>query len=119
MIKHQIVADPRVANDLKEARDFLNSRRKGLGSKFLKEYKVLLKTLQSNPDFQVRYKNIHCLPLKTFKYMVILLLISLAKQFTYTLYFQLTKILINIGCKLLKTFLNEMSFFIGVLSTLL
>lgn len=70
MIKYQIVADPRVANDLKEARDFLNSRRKGLGSKFLKEYKVLLKTLQSNPDFQVRYKNIHCLPLKTFKYMV-------------------------------------------------
>ena len=55
---------------MKEARDFLNSRRKGLGSKFLKEYKVLLKTLQSNPDFQVRYKNIHCLPLKTFKYMV-------------------------------------------------
>lgn len=55
MIKYQIVADPRVANDLKEARDFLNSRRKGLGSKFLKEYKVLLKTLQSNPDFQVRY----------------------------------------------------------------
>ena len=70
MIKYQIVADPRVANDLKEARDFLNSRRKGLGSKFLKEYKVLLKTLQSNPDFQVTYKNIHCLPLKTFKYMV-------------------------------------------------
>ena len=70
MIKYQIVADPRVANDLKEARDFLNSRRKGLGSKFLKEYKVLLKTLQSNPDFQVRYKNIQCLPLKTFKYMV-------------------------------------------------
>ena len=48
MIKYQIVADPRVANDLKEARDFLNSRRKGLGSKFLKD----------------------CLPLKTFKYMV-------------------------------------------------
>jgi len=36
MIKYQIVADPRVANDLKKARDFLNSRRKGLGSKFLK-----------------------------------------------------------------------------------
>ena len=47
MIKYQIVADPRVASDLKEARDFLTSRRKGYGSKFLKEYKALLKTLQS------------------------------------------------------------------------
>jgi hypothetical protein len=54
MIKYQIVADPRVASDLKEARDFLTSRRKGYGSKFLKEYKALLKTLQSNPEFQVR-----------------------------------------------------------------
>lgn len=70
MKKYTIVADPRVADDLKEARDFLNSRRKGFGTKFLKEYRSFLKTLQTNPDFQVRYKDIHCLPLKTFKYMV-------------------------------------------------
>ena len=70
MKKNTVVADPRVVNDLKEARDFLNSKRKGFGTKFLTEYRAFLKTLQSNPDFQVRYKDIHCLPLKTFKYMV-------------------------------------------------
>jgi len=70
MKKYTVVADPRVVNDLKEARDFLNSKRKGFGTKFLTEYRAFLKTLQSNPDFQVRYKDIHCLPLKTFKYMV-------------------------------------------------
>ncbi len=70
MKKYTVVADPRVADDLKEARDFLNARRKGFGTKFLTEYRSFLKTLQTNPDFQVRYKNIHCLPLKSFKYMV-------------------------------------------------
>lgn len=55
---------------MQEARDFLNSRRKGYGSKFLKEYRDFLKALQTYPSFQIRYKNIRCFPLKTFKYMV-------------------------------------------------
>lgn len=70
MKKYKIVADPRVAIDLKEARDFLNSKRKGYGKKFLKEYRAFLTTMQTNPLFQIRYNEIHCLPLKTFKYMV-------------------------------------------------
>jgi mRNA-degrading endonuclease RelE of RelBE toxin-antitoxin system len=70
MKKYTIVADPRVADDLKEARDFLNSRRKGFGAKFLTEYRNTLKSLQNNPLFQIRYKEVHCLPMKTFKYMI-------------------------------------------------
>ena len=37
--KYTIVADPRVKEDLKEARDFLNSKRKGFGTKFLADYR--------------------------------------------------------------------------------
>lgn len=70
MAKFSIVADPKVKNDLTEARDFLNSRRKGLGKKFLSEYRNSLKSLQINPNFQIRYNDIHCLPMKTFKYMI-------------------------------------------------
>lgn len=70
MKKYKIVADPSVAIDLKEVRDFLNSRRKGYGTKFLKEYRAFLTTMETNPLFQIRYNDIHCLPLKTFKYMV-------------------------------------------------
>lgn len=70
MKKYSVIADPRVKDDLKEARDFLNSRRKGYGKVFLTEYKQTLKSLQSNPLFQIRYKNVHCLPLKNFKYMI-------------------------------------------------
>jgi hypothetical protein len=70
MAKFSIIADPNVKNDLKEARDFLNSRKNGLGKKFLSEYRITLKHLEKNPNFQIRYSDIHCLPLKTFKYMI-------------------------------------------------
>ena len=70
MIYYTIIADPKVKDDLKEARDFLNSRRKGFGKKFLSEYRTTLKHLQKNPNFQIRYNDIHCLPMKTFRYMI-------------------------------------------------
>jgi hypothetical protein len=70
MANYSITADPKVKNDLIEARDFLNSRRKGFGKKFLSEYRTTLKHLQKTPNFQVRYNDVHCLPMKTFRYMV-------------------------------------------------
>ena len=68
--KFTIIADPRVKEDLKEARDFLNTKRKGFGTKFINEYRDFLNNLQTNPMFQIRYKEVHCLPMKTFKYMI-------------------------------------------------
>jgi hypothetical protein len=70
MGKFTIVADPQVKEDLKATRDFLNAKRKGLGTKFIQEYRDFLKNLQTNPMFQIRYKEVHCLPMKTFKYMI-------------------------------------------------
>lgn len=67
---YTINVDPRVKEDLKDASTYLNAKRKGVGSKFLKEYRDVLKTLQNNPLFQLRYKEIHCLPMKNFKYMI-------------------------------------------------
>ena len=43
MTKYTITADPRVADDLIEARDFLNSRRKGYGKKLLIELAKIAK----------------------------------------------------------------------------
>ena len=51
MKSYTIVADPKVKDDLIEARDFLNSRRKGFGKKFLSEYRITLKYLQKTPNF--------------------------------------------------------------------
>lgn len=70
MDKYTIVAAPKVKEDLKEAKNYLNSKRTGYGKKFIDEYRKTLIQLQKNPFFQARYNSIHCVPLKTFKYMV-------------------------------------------------
>lgn len=70
MKTYKIQADPRVKLDLQEAMGFLKSRRKGLDTKFLADYKSRLKTLKTNPFFEVRYDDIRCLPLEIFKYMI-------------------------------------------------
>ena len=67
---YKIQADPRVKLDLQEAIDFLKSRRKGLDTKFLEDYKSCLKTLKTNPFFEVRHDEIRCLPLEVFNYMI-------------------------------------------------
>ena len=70
MKTYKIQADPRVKLDLQDAMYFLESRRKGLNIKFLADYKSRLKTLKTNPFFEVRYDDIRCLPLEIFKYMI-------------------------------------------------
>ena len=70
MKSYKIQADPRVKLDLQEAMDFLKSRRKGLDAKFISDYKSSLKTLKTNPFFEVRYDGIRCLPFQIFKYMI-------------------------------------------------
>ena len=70
MKSYKIQADPRVKLDLQEAMDFLESRRKGLDAKFISDYKSSLKTLKTNPFFEVRYDGIRCLPFQIFKYMI-------------------------------------------------
>lgn len=52
MEKHTIIADPRVKDDLKDAKEYLNSKRKEYAAKFLKEYKQTLRSLQQNPFFK-------------------------------------------------------------------
>jgi hypothetical protein len=60
----------RDARTSRGAIDFLKSRRKGLDTKFLADYKSRLKTLKTNPFFEIRYDGIRCLPLEIFKYMI-------------------------------------------------
>lgn len=48
MKKYKIIADPRVVEDLKEAKEYLNAKRKGYGKKFIDEYRKTLFHLQKN-----------------------------------------------------------------------
>ncbi|TDL99216.1 MAG: hypothetical protein C4K58_08030 [Flavobacteriaceae bacterium] len=51
MKKYKVTADPRVKTDLQDAKDFLESKQKGLSKKFFKDYKKALKKLEANPFF--------------------------------------------------------------------
>ena len=50
-MKYTIIADPNVKHDLKEAKDYLNGKRKDYGNVFLKQYK--------EADFWNRTSNIY------------------------------------------------------------
>lgn len=67
---YKLVIKPEVYTDIQSGVDWYNSKQEGLGRRFFeaieKEYVVLKKA----PVFQVRYDDVHCLPVKKFPYMI-------------------------------------------------
>lgn len=70
MKKFVATADIRVKDDLKDAHDFFNSLKNGLGLQFLNDYRTTLSKLTINPFNEKRYHNVGCLPLETFQFMI-------------------------------------------------
>lgn len=70
MKQYRITSDKRVQSDIREAVHYYNSKVPGLGKRFYLEVKTAYKPIRTTLFFQVRYKEIHCLPLKKFPYMV-------------------------------------------------
>jgi toxin ParE1/3/4 len=66
----KIKVDPEALDDIQENINWYNSQQPGLGKRFHKEVKSYFNKLKSNPFFQVRYDDVHCLPLKKFPYMI-------------------------------------------------
>lgn len=62
--------EPEAIIDIQSQIDYYNSKQKGLGKKFHKEVNIFFETIRKNPNFQIRYKNIRCLPLKKFPAMI-------------------------------------------------
>ena len=69
-MKYKVLVTPEAKQDLKVAAIWYNKQRKGLGKIFLSSIREALKTLQRNPFFAIRYKNVHTLPLKKFPFMI-------------------------------------------------
>lgn len=67
---YSIDIDPRAIKDIQLAIDYYDEQQIGLGEKFEKALNQQLLLIEKNPYFQVRYDDIHCLPLKKFQYMV-------------------------------------------------
>ena len=57
--------------DISDAADWYNSKQKGLGQRFTKEVRSVVKFICKNPKaFVIRYDDTHCAILKVFPFMV-------------------------------------------------
>jgi len=66
----KIKTEPEAYDDIQDGIDWYNNQNPGLGRKFHSEVKAHIKKLKTNPFFQVRYDDVHCLPLKKFPHMI-------------------------------------------------
>jgi toxin ParE1/3/4 len=54
-VKWRVVIRPRAESDLREARDWYEDRRKGLGQEFLAEIAIAVRLLAENPELYPEY----------------------------------------------------------------
>lgn len=66
----KIKIEPEARTDIQEAISWYNKQQKGLGKKFYSHVLNHIDDLAINPHFEIRYDNIHCLPLKKFPFMI-------------------------------------------------
>lgn len=65
-----IKIEPEARQDIQSGIDWHNEQQPGLGKSFHKNVKFQIKKLKLQPFYQLRYDNVHCLPLKKFPYMI-------------------------------------------------
>ncbi len=69
-MSYSTILDPRALLDIQEAIDYYEDQEPGLGERFESALNQSILMLEQTPFFQVRYDNIHCLPLKKYPYMI-------------------------------------------------
>lgn len=62
--------NPQAKIDIQEQIHFYNDKQKGLGKRFHNDVKSTFKSIRKNPFYQIRYKDIRCIPLNIFPAMV-------------------------------------------------
>ena len=67
---YKVLFADRFKTDIKESRKWYEEKQKGLGKKFYKEVKDALESIRKTPQFQIRYDEIRCLPLKKYPFMI-------------------------------------------------
>jgi len=62
--------NPQAKIDIQEQIHYYNDQKKGLGKRFHNDVKATFKAIRKTPFYQIRYKEVRCLPLKKFPAMV-------------------------------------------------
>lgn len=66
----KIRVEPEALEDIQEGIQWYNEQKSGLGKKFHIQVKTYFNKLKTNPFFQIRYNNVHCLPIKKYPFMI-------------------------------------------------
>ncbi|MCV9387753.1 type II toxin-antitoxin system RelE/ParE family toxin [Reichenbachiella ulvae] len=66
----KIRLEPEAYEDIQESIEWYNEQKSGLGRKFHAQVKNSFNVLKTQPSFQIRYDNVHCLPVKKYPYMI-------------------------------------------------
>ncbi|MEX2602741.1 MAG: hypothetical protein WD361_00995 [Gracilimonas sp.] len=67
---YTIKIEKEAEQDIQNGINWYNEQEFGLGRTFYTAVKQHFEKLRINPFFQIRYDNIHCLPLKRFPFMI-------------------------------------------------
>ncbi len=65
-----IKINKRAFNDIQKALNRYDKLETSIGDKFLNNLNKAIDSIASNPFFQVRYNDVHCLIIKKFPYMI-------------------------------------------------
>lgn len=65
-----ILIDGRAIEDIQEAINYYDEIEPGLGTKFENNLYRRMMVLRENPFFQIRYDNVHCLPMRNYPFMI-------------------------------------------------
>ncbi len=69
-MSYKLLIKPEVYDDIQSGIDWYNSKQKGLGRQFFKAIQKEYSVLKRTPVFQIRYDDVHCLPVRKFPYMI-------------------------------------------------
>ncbi len=67
---YNLFIDPEAYQDIQKSIDWYNNKKEGLGYEFYDTIDQHFQSLKTNPFYQIRYKNVRCLPLRKFPYMI-------------------------------------------------
>jgi hypothetical protein len=62
--------NPKSISEMEEALAYFQNLSPSTANRFFLEIKKAASTLSKNPNYQVRYKNVRCFPLKRFPFMI-------------------------------------------------
>ena len=69
--QYQVNLDPEAVIEIQEGIEFYDEQMPGLGRKFENTVNKHVVAISKNPFYQIRFKNIRCLPIKKYPYIIL------------------------------------------------